>query len=81
MRGLFAYAMKHGFVNENPVAKIEKVKVPNKDITILTPAQLRKLFASADQRIHTYIAIAAFAGLRIAELDKLHWDNVNLDQG
>jgi len=79
--GLFAYAMKHGFVNENPVTKIEKVKVPSKDIAILTPTQLRKLFASADQRIHAYIAIAAFAGLRIAELDKLHWDNVNLESG
>ena len=38
-------------------------------------------FASADQRIHVYIAIAAFAGLRIAELDKLHWDSVNLESG
>lgn len=79
--GLFSYALKHGFVNENPVAKIDKVKVPTKDITILTPGQLRKLFGLADQRIHAYIAIAAFAGLRIAELDKLHWDNVNLDSG
>ena len=81
LNGLFSYAVKHGFANENPISKIEKVKVPPKEITILTPGQLRKLFSVADPKIHAYIAIAAFAGLRIAELDKLHWDQVNLQSG
>jgi hypothetical protein len=32
-------------------------------------------------RIQSYVAIAAFAGLRIEEIDKLGWEEVNLESG
>ena len=81
LNGLFTHALKHGFVAENPVSRIEKVKAKPDPIQILTPEQLRKLLSVADPKIHSYLAIAAFAGLRIAELDKLNWDEVDLESG
>jgi integrase len=81
LNGLFTHALKHGFVSENPVSRIEKVKSKADPIQILTPGQLRKLLTVADPKIQSYIAIAAFAGLRIAELDKLAWEEVDLEGG
>ena len=81
LNGLFKHALKHGFVTENPISRIEKVKTKADPIHILTPGQLRKLFSVADHKIHSYLAIAAFAGLRVAELDKLMWDKVDLESG
>ena len=81
LNGLFTHALKHGFVSENPVSRIEKVKSKADPIQILTPGQLRKLLTVADPKIQSYIAIAAFAGLRIAELDKLAWEDVDLEGG
>ena len=81
LNGLFKHALKHGFVTENPISRIEKVKTKDDPIHILTPGQLRKLFSVADPKIHSYLAIAAFAGLRVAELDKLMWDKVDLKSG
>ena len=68
LNGLFKHALKHGFVRENPISRIEKVKTKDDPIHILTPGQPRKLFSVADPKIHSYLAIAEFAGLRVAEL-------------
>ena len=81
LSGLFTHALKHGFVTENPITRIEKVKAKAKPIQILTPSQMRKLMVIADPRIQSYVAIAAFAGLRIEEVDKLGWEEVNLESG
>ena len=48
LSGLFTHALKHGFVTENPISRIEKVKAKAKPIQILTPGQMRKLMVIAD---------------------------------
>jgi integrase len=48
---------------------------------VLTPKQTRRLLESATPEILPYFAIAAFAGLRSAELGRLDWGEIHLDRG
>lgn len=63
---------------------------PARDISILTPDQMRKLLecVRGDHRpghrresLLPFIAIGAFAGLRSAEVMRLQWEDIHLDRG
>src|SRR5262245_36132097 len=45
---------------------------------IFTPAEISAIFAAADSEILPALAIAAFAGLRLAEVARLDWCEVKL---
>lgn len=50
-------------------------------IGIFTPDQMREILFRAKPETIPYLAIAAFAGLRSAELKRLDWRHVYLDRG
>jgi integrase len=77
---LFSYAASRGYVGENPIAKTTKARVTDKPVEVLTPKQTRHLLNSATSDILPYFAIAAFAGLRSAELGRLDWSEIHLDR-
>ena len=58
-----------------------KPKLATKGIEILTPDDLRKFFAASKDSVTPYLAIAAFAGLRTAEILRLDWKEIHLDRG
>jgi integrase len=47
---------------------------------IFTPAQLGEILAAAEDRWLPYLTIAAFAGIRQAELCRLTWADINLEE-
>ena len=49
-------------------------------ITTFTPAEMRRLIDAADKRILPFIVIAGFAGIRHAEINRLHWQDVDLEE-
>ena len=51
------------------------------EIHIFSPDQLRKLVESAGDRLLPYITIGAFAGLRGAEIQRLDWSEIDLEDG
>jgi integrase len=65
----------------NPFLDIPKWKSKAKPVVIYTPAELQELLKKVSKGIRTYIAIAAFAGLRRAEIYRLDWKEVNLVRG
>lgn len=50
-------------------------------IQIFTPAEVAKLIQKADDRLLPYIVIGAFAGLRGAEIQRLDWGEIDLQDG
>jgi integrase len=51
---------------------------------ILTPDETERLLRAAQQHVPdvlAFIAIGAFAGLRVAELGRLSWDDIDLEGG
>jgi integrase len=81
---MFSYAHKRRMLDSNPIAFTAKPKLVDKAPEIFTVDELRALLDTA-QRVHPDVipalAIGAFAGLRDAEIKRLHWDEIRLDRG
>lgn len=78
---LFSYAVSRGYASTHPVSAIEKAKVIADAPGILAPGGMASLLNIARETqpdMLAYLAIGAFAGLRIAELERLAWKNVDL---
>ena len=80
LHALFNFALVSNFVRENPVTKTSRPKVVAKEPGILTPAQLSALLEAAPAILRPALAIGAFAGLRPAEIHRLTWDAINLEE-
>lgn len=82
---LFAYALKRNYCSENPLNAVERPQVILRPPGIFSVEQAASLLRSAvDQpqlEMLPYIAIGLFAGLRPAEVTRLDWSQVRLDQG
>ncbi len=80
---LLNYARKRGYLPKNQAteaAELTKAKAGEADIEIFTPEQISTLLTHADESLILYIAIGAFTGLRTAELQRLEWSEIKLDQ-
>lgn len=80
----FAWSMKRGYCSRNPCDEIEDLREVKEEIGTLTAAQCRLLLKCAvkpeHRRMLPYVAIGLFCGLRRAELERLRWEHVNLDE-
>jgi len=65
------------YAASNPFLDIPKWKSKAKPVVIYTPSELQALMAKVSKGVKTYIAIAAFAGLRRAEIFRIDWKEVN----
>ena len=73
---IFNVAKSRKLVQENPAEAIPKFKTRVDEIHILTPEQVKHLLECAcDETRHLY-AIAAFAGIRWGEIEKLTWEHI-----
>ncbi len=78
------WAKKHGYLARDWYEFDAAIfyNEPVTDVTTYTPEELERLLKAAGKHLATpFIAIAAFAGLRSAEITRLDWRNVHLDRG
>lgn len=89
---LFKFAIKRGYLpkDHDEMSSVEKATVEAADIEVFTPSELRKLFAACSVEVRQqgkwriredmvpYLAIAAFCGLRAAEIERLDWSEIHL---
>lgn len=74
------YAIKRKWTTENPIAEIRRQRIPRSLVPIYTPEEVRDMLAGLDHRRSLFvpaIAIGAFGGLRITEISRLSWGQVN----
>jgi integrase len=85
LASLFSYARNQGYLPDNERTAVERVKkvkaAANKAPGIYTPQEIKKLLSSIDDRWVPFVAIAAFTGMRSAELHRLDWKDVWLEKG
>jgi integrase len=67
--------LPHGW---DEVDRIERPKRKPSAIETYTPDELARLFAAADADFIPILAIAAFAGIRSAEIQRLTWSDIDL---
>jgi integrase len=81
MRTAFEFAVSRGYARENPVVRTAEVKVDHAAPGILKAHEIAAVLAVADATIIPAIALAAFAGLRDAEVGRMTWDRIDLTEG
>jgi integrase len=79
LSALFAFAVRRGYMKENPCARLERVSVDRSPPLVLTPGQSRQVLAASPMMMRPYFLLASFVGLRPEELTRLDWSQVNLE--
>lgn len=77
----FKYCKMQDWLDVNPVEKVESWRIRGKTPEIFTPEEVQKILNSTppQSEIRAYAAIAAFTGIRNAEMKRLTWDKIKLD--
>ena len=81
---LVIYAKGHGHIpaswDELNAELVKPPKLKDLEITILTAKQVRKMLTCAPENMKAFLAISAFSGIRHAELKRISWRNVDLEE-
>lgn len=85
LHAMFAFAVLEGYCVTNPVAKIPLFAVPEKSPSILTIEQAERFIRVAAETnkklgLLGYVALALFAGIRRAEIERLDWSAVKWER-
>ena len=78
---LFNFARRQKYVAAELALELSEISTPRKQqapIGIYAPGDMRAMLAAADDAIIPALAIAAFAGLRLAEVSRLDWREIRL---
>jgi integrase len=81
---LFSYAERRRMIDTNPVKRTSAPKLVDKAPEIFSINELTALLNSAQSTspdVVPMLTVAAFAGLRDAEIKRLDWNEVNLERG
>ena len=81
---MFGFAKKQGYLHpdrKTAAEQSESFKEPETEIAIFTPDEMEHLLLAAHARILPLIAIGGFAGIRSAEIGRLHWEDIKWDRG
>lgn len=81
---LFSIAKAQNYLPSEKATAVElmqQVRVKLDDVVLFTPEQMTTLLHNASPELVPILAIGAFAGIRMAELNRLDWSAVDLDRG
>ncbi len=84
LRMFFAWAKKHGHIRQDrPTAAdtLVKVREPIRTPEIFTVEEMTAMMKATEPEMIAYMSIAAFAGIRSAEIEKLDWSAVDFQAG
>ncbi len=80
---LFSFAKAQNYLpdeKETAVEKVQLVRVKTDDVTIFSPAEMATLLHAAPPELVPILAIGAFSGIRMAELNRLDWSAIDLER-
>jgi hypothetical protein len=81
LSAFFKFCRERHWLDEDPLEHVPKFKPESTEVEIYSPEELALLLSHARSELIPYLAIAAFAGLRSAELQRLDWRDVALEDG
>lgn len=77
----FDWAIKQGLTDENPAEEIERPKVPRGLPRPISDDDLAFALANSTGQMRVWLLLAAYAGLRVAEIADLQRSSINYDLG
>lgn len=80
---VFNFGVKRGWLESNPVSKLDFEKIKKGEVVTLSPAEAEALMRAAEtgNDLLPYHAIGLFAGVRPLELERLEWRHIDLVEG
>lgn len=81
---LFKWARDQGFLpaeKQTAASRMISFSAPDAAPEIWTPGEMRTLLELAEEKLVPFLAIAAFGGVRSAEIVRLEWSDVLWEQG
>jgi integrase len=78
---LWSFATARGFAQTNEAKKVEDAEDIDGTPAILTPQQAEKLLKACEGDVLAYHAIGLFSGLRVAEIGRLDWSEIDFEGG
>ena len=83
IRVLFSFAKKRSYLPVGDVTEadaLDKVRAGDVETEIFTPNQFASILHTAPPCLIPILAIAGFAGIRKAEIDRLDWNAIDLER-
>jgi site-specific recombinase XerD len=85
LRALCRFLVREEVLTENPIEKVEKVRVPRKVIQTFTPVQIEALLAQGGHefngaRLRAIVLTLVDCGLRVSELCGLDHEHISWDE-
>ncbi len=85
LSGIFSFALKRGWCDENPVLRIDTPVLKEQEIPALSLIEIGKLLKVCMNEYNGQCCAAAslmiFAGIRPQEVERLHWNDIALNDG
>jgi integrase len=78
--GLFNYGRKRDLCITNPIGKLDRKKLPPREVEIYTPAAVAALFRASDPSLIPWLCVCMFAGLRASEARKMTWGDFDFTE-
>lgn len=80
LRGLFKWAKNQNYIHKSCVEETELPKFKNKSPKLFSAAELAKLVGVANERTMPMLIAGAYAGIRMSEIERLKWSDINWDE-
>lgn len=84
LSGVFGTAVKRGWCDSNPVARVEAPRVVEQQVPILSPQEIEQITATAEEyqggSCAAAVGMMLYAGIRPHEVARLSWEQVDLQE-
>ena len=83
LHGLFEFALRREWCDKNPIKRIERRKVIEKEIKPLKLSEIRRLIETARRESQIYAIVAAllvYTGIRPREVRRLTWRDIDTEE-
>ena len=84
LSGVFGTAVKRGWCDSNPVARVEAPRVVEQQVPILSPQEIEQITATAEEyqggSCAAAVGMMLYAGIRPHEVARLTWEQVDLQE-
>ena len=83
LHGLFEFALRREWCDKNPIKRIERKKVVEKEIQPLKLAETKRLIKTAQRESPEYAIVAAllvYTGIRPREVRRLTWRDIDIEE-
>jgi integrase len=83
LSAFFSFCKERNWIprHEDPLEHVPTFKAEARDVTVYTPMELVAFLSHARPELVPYLVISAFAGLRSAEVQRLDWSDIALEDG